>query len=196
MDRNQCQFHARIGACRHGDECLRRHVSPLELKTVLLACVLPTTRLLPLDFDNVYADIYTRAAACGEVESMVVCINEAFHLRGSVYVRYRTFRDAARAVVSLNHEWFAGKPVFCELSPVVRFDDAICRPFEQNRCLRAENCNYWHLRAPLPDLATALRRAQDKQILVNKLRELTRDEERPPEPEPLSTVESVATLFT
>ena len=96
----------------------------------------------------------------GEIEEMNVCDNLGDHLVGNVYVKvnvqiatslnlksiiqspnytkrilnlnlqYRYEEDAAKAVKDLNERWYAGQPIYAELSPVTDFREACCRQYE------------------------------------------------------------------
>lgn len=187
-DRSICSFYLKIGACRHGEKCARKHIQPQELKTVLLANLYPnpkTDRNSEISdsdsssaesFEHFYIDVYKRLAQAGEIESMLVCENENFHLSGNVYVRYTTTKAALLAVMLVNQEWFAGKPVYCELLPVLSFHDAKCRSHDTNSCNRGDNCNFMHVKPLNAELARKLRLAQDKSIALKRLREVFEDE--------------------
>lgn len=183
-DRSVCLFYLKIGACRHGEKCARRHIQPRELKVVLLANLYPnpkTDRNSDLadsneSFEHFCIDVYKRLAQVGEIDSMVVCENETFHLSGNVYVKYTTTKAASEAVMLINQEWFAGKPVYCELLPVYSFHDAKCRSHDTNTCNRGDNCNFMHVKQLSGEVGRRLRLAQDKSIAIKRLRELFDDE--------------------
>lgn len=44
--------------------------------------------------------------------------------------QFRKEEDADKAVRDLNNRWFAGRPVYAELSPVTDFREACCRQYE------------------------------------------------------------------
>lgn len=218
-----CTFYQKIGACRHGDKCSRRHVRPSESKTVLLANLYSSgtdkAKMSPEAFDRFYADIYKRASREGEVDLLVVCENENFHLCGNVYVRFSSTASADRAVALLNQEWYGGRPVYCELSPVSNFGEANCRAYDNNQCTRGDHCNFMHTRRATDEMRTRLRYAQRKSNALAKLRELMGDAkwgqewegatdkpyvrpgnkpevEAEAEAEPISTTEAVERLFS
>lgn len=218
-----CTFYQKIGACRHGDKCSRRHVRPSESKTVLLANLYTAgadkTKMSPEAFDRFYADIYKRATREGEVDLLVVCENENFHLCGNVYVRFTSTASADKAVALLNQEWYGGRPVYCELSPVSNFGEANCRAYDNNQCTRGDHCNFMHTRRATDEIRTQLRYSQRKTNALAKLRQLMDDDnwgqeweaatdkpyvrpgikaepEPEAEPEPISTTEAVARLFS
>ncbi|OBA19959.1 hypothetical protein METBIDRAFT_45091 [Metschnikowia bicuspidata var. bicuspidata NRRL YB-4993] len=182
MDRSVCSFYQKIGACRHGEKCSRKHIRPSESKTVLLANIYQNPKVSTNEnetmndkqmieaFDHFYSDVFKKLATVGEVERIVVCENENFHLSGNVYVRFTTAQAANDAVMLLNQEWYAGRPVYCELSPVSSFQEANCRAHDTNSCTRGDHCNFMHVIRPTDDLRVRLRQAQDKQIALTKIR--------------------------
>lgn len=185
-DRSICSFYQKIGACRHGDKCSRKHVRPTESKTILLANLYHNPKAQDSknsdskaadEFNDFYADVFRRVAREGVVDQIVVCENENFHLSGNVYVHYTSTDAAAKAVILLNQEWFRGKPVYCELSPVTSFYDANCRAHDTNTCTRGDRCNFMHVRKPSNEVRKNLRLSQDKLVALNKLREVIGDPE-------------------
>lgn len=92
-DKVNCSFYFKIGACRHGDRCSRKHVKPNFSQTVLL----PNMYLNPANapnckmshkelqehFDLYYEDFMIALSAYGEIEDMVVCDNIGDHITGS-----------------------------------------------------------------------------------------------------------------
>lgn len=185
-DKSVCSFYQKIGACRHGEKCSRRHIRPAQSKTVLLANLYQNPKVDADDqqmlaaqtadtFDHFYADVFKRLAKEGTVDQVVVCENENFHLSGNVYIKFTSTDAANRAVMLLNLEWYAGKPVYCELSPVTSFHEANCRAHDTNSCTRGDHCNFMHVRKPSTELRGRLRHAQEKQVALNKLRETLGD---------------------
>lgn len=179
-DKSLCTFYQKIGACRHGDKCSRRHVKPTESKTILLANLFQDPQkvnpknkpLLPEDFDAFYTDVFLKVAEQGEVESIVVCENENFHLNGNVYVRFSSLSAAQNAVMTLNQEWFGGRPVYCDLLPVQSFYEANCRAHDSNSCNRGGLCNFMHVRHPNPELRRKLKQAQEKSRALMEIRKI------------------------
>lgn len=47
-----------------------------------------------------------------------------------MFLQFRREEDAEKAVADLNNRWFAGRPVYSELSPVTDFREACCRQYE------------------------------------------------------------------
>lgn len=163
QDKVNCSFYYKIGACRHGDRCSRKHIRPPYSCTLLLSNVYRNPRHheqdcaitdaeLQAQFDEFYEDMFCELAKYGELQEMHVCDNVGDHLIGNVYARYKYEADAQLAVDALNDRWYDAKPLFAELSPVTDFQEACCRQNETNECNRGGFCNFMHLRyasAPL-----------------------------------------------
>lgn len=69
QDRVNCSFYYKIGACRHGDRCSRKHIRPPFSQTILLPNVYQNPAKTPegvnwsaeqlqRDFDTFYEDFY------------------------------------------------------------------------------------------------------------------------------------------
>ncbi|KAJ3161272.1 Splicing factor U2AF 26 kDa subunit [Geranomyces variabilis] len=185
-DKVNCSFYFKIGACRHGDRCSRKHVKPSFSQTVLLSnvyqnpaheatCSMTETELQD-HFDLFWEDIYVELAKYGEIEEMNVCDNVGDHLVGNVYVRYKYEEDAGNAVTALNERFYAGRPLYAELSPVTDFGEACCRQYEMAECTRGGFCNFMHLKLVSRSLEKELFAAQ-KETLAMKKKE-KRDAER------------------
>ncbi|KIO30283.1 hypothetical protein M407DRAFT_242218 [Tulasnella calospora MUT 4182] len=170
QDRVNCSFYYKIGACRHGDRCSRKHIRPPFSQTILLPNVYhnpahdPSNKLtekeLQDNFDAVYEDLYCELAKYGHLLELHVCDNVGDHLIGNVYARYEWETEAQKAVEQLNERWYAGRPLYAELSPVTDFREACCRQNENGECNRGGFCNFMHLRNPSAPLASALRAGQ------------------------------------
>ncbi|KAK6198813.1 uncharacterized protein RJT21DRAFT_133393 [Scheffersomyces amazonensis] len=178
--RLNCQFYSRIGACRHGEKCSRNHVKPTSSNVIILPNLYQNPKLNKNDthvddgqiqktFDHFYEDVFIKFASLGQVVELAVCENENNHLNGNVYVTYHSKEEAARAAAILNQEWYNGKPVYCDLSPVDKIDDATCRAYEESNCARGDICNFMHLRHPTHQLEESLHNSQKKSIILRKL---------------------------
>ncbi|KAI3406387.2 hypothetical protein KGF56_000868 [Candida oxycetoniae] len=188
-DRNEsvsvsCAFYNKIGACRHGEKCSKKHIKPTRSKTLLLANLYQNPKLnknesepilpkqLQETLDQFYQDVFIHLCQKGEIASLVVCENENNHLNGNVYVRFFSADDAGRANQQLNQEWFNGKPVHSDLSPVTNFDEARCRAYDTDSCERGEMCNYMHVRQPTKEIQIKLCQAQEKKYLLKRIEKL------------------------
>jgi len=177
QDRVNCSFYYKIGACRHGDRCSRKHIKPPFSQTILLPNVYhnpahdPNTKLADKDlqdnFDAVYEDLYCELAKYGNLLELHVCDNVGDHLIGNVYARYEWEAEAQRAVEALNDRWYAGRPLYAELSPVTDFREACCRQNENGECNRGGFCNFMHLRLASKPLISSLRAGQRLERRLN-----------------------------
>ncbi|KAI8838171.1 hypothetical protein BJ741DRAFT_562878 [Chytriomyces cf. hyalinus JEL632] len=169
-DKVNCSFYFKIGACRHGERCSRKHVKPNFSQTILIAniyqnpaheanCTL-TEAQLQEHFELFFEDMYVEMCKYGEVEELNVCDNVGDHLLGNVYVMFKYEEDAGKAVEALNDRFFAGRPVWAELSPVTDFGEACCRQYETSECNRGGLCNFMHLKTVSRSLRRELSEAQ------------------------------------
>lgn len=158
-DKVNCSFYYKIGACRHGDRCSRQHIKPTFSQTILITnlYISPGNTMSPEDvqkhYDDFYCDIFWELEEkYGAIEEMVVCDNLGEHLVGNVYVKFEREEDAQRAVDGLNNRYYAGRPLYAELSPVTDFREACCRQYDMNQCNRGGYCNFMHLKPLSRDL--------------------------------------------
>lgn len=76
-----------------------------------------------------------------------VCRNGSFHLRGNVYVQFKSLDSAVLVYHSVNGRYFAGKQVRCEFVNVTRWKVAICGEYMKSRfktCSHGTACNFIH----------------------------------------------------
>eukprot|EP01116_Phalansterium_solitarium_P007935 TRINITY_DN20_c0_g1_i1.p2 TRINITY_DN20_c0_g1~~TRINITY_DN20_c0_g1_i1.p2 ORF type:complete len:285 (+),score=53.10 TRINITY_DN20_c0_g1_i1:65-919(+) len=164
-DRVNCPFYFKIGACRHGDKCERRHNKPVMSQTLLMsgmwqnpALYFPDMPPAEVDerFDDFYEDLFEELAKFGEIEELNVCANVCDHLAGNVYVKYEKEEDAAKSIQGLVGRFYGGKPIVAEFSPVTDFREASCRQHDMGECTRGGHCNFMHLKHPSRDVKRRL----------------------------------------
>ncbi|XP_076372581.1 splicing factor U2AF 26 kDa subunit-like isoform X4 [Tachypleus tridentatus] len=194
-DKVNCSFYFKIGACRHGDRCSRIHNKPTFSQTVLIQNLYhnPQNSAQSADgshsavgeeeiqehFDNFFEDVFVELEdKYGEIEEMNVCDNLGDHLVGNVYVKFRREEDAEKAVADLNNRWFAGRPVYAELSPVTDFREACCRQYEMGECTRSGFCNFMHLKPISRELRRELYGRRRKRMSRSRSRSRSRDRAR------------------
>ena len=83
-------------------------------------------------------------------------------LIGNVYARFKYEDSAQAACDALNSRWYAGRPIYCELSPVTDFREACCRLNSGEGCVRGGFCNFIHRKNPSPELERELELATKK----------------------------------
>jgi len=128
-DRVNCPFYFKIGACRHGDKCTRRHNRPTLSQTILFVNLWDNPvlkkpynpKLAEEDFEDFCEDIFLELMKYGEIEDLYICDNISEHMVGNVYCKYRSEDDAAKAMVGLTGRFYNGKAVVAEYSPVTDF---------------------------------------------------------------------------
>ncbi|KAI8361276.1 splicing factor U2AF subunit [Mortierella sp. GBAus27b] len=184
-DKVNCSFYFKIGACRHGDRCSRKHVKPNFSQTILIPnvyhnpshdanCTLSKQEIQE-DFDNIYEDFFVELAKYGEIEEMHVCDNIGDHLVGNIYARFKYEEDAGNAVESLNNRFYAGRPLWAELSPVTDFREACCRQYENSECTRGGLCNFMHLKSADKNLRRELYASQRNYLRERRREDRQRD---------------------
>jgi len=77
-------------------------------------------------FNEFYKDVHPEFRACGPLVQFKVCRNNAQHLRGNVYAQYENVADAARAIQMFTGRFYAGRQLFPEYVPVLKWRSAIC----------------------------------------------------------------------
>nr|GMD46854.1 allene oxide synthase 3-like [Ipomoea batatas] len=60
-------------------------------------------------YEEFYEDVHTEFLKFGEIVNFKVCRNSSSHLRGNVYVHYKSLDSAVLAYQSINGRYFAGK---------------------------------------------------------------------------------------
>ncbi|KFH47967.1 Splicing factor U2AF 23 kDa subunit-like protein [Hapsidospora chrysogenum ATCC 11550] len=182
----------KIGACRHGDRCSRKHVKPSYSQTILMPNLYQNpaydnkNRMNPSQlqnhFDAFYEDIWCELCKYGELEELVVCDNNNDHLIGNVYARFKYEESAQKACDELNSRWYAARPIYCELSPVTDFREACCRLNSGEGCVRGGFCNFIHRKNPSEELDRELTLSTKKWLKMRGRDE--RSVSRSPTPEP------------
>lgn len=133
-----------------------------------------TDEQIQKDFDLFYQDIFVHVAKLGQINDMAVCENEN-HLSGHVYIKFNDYNDAIAANLQLNQEWYNGKPVYSELSPVNILADAHCKSWDHGHCDRGAKCNYLHVKQPTQGIKKSLWDSQTKTYTLKKLEMLKKE---------------------
>ncbi|AET41438.1 uncharacterized protein Ecym_8150 [Eremothecium cymbalariae DBVPG len=161
-------FYYKIGACRHGDKCSKRHSRPINSQTIVIYNMyippndINQVKLQAEDFDFFYEDVFLEAAKFGEVQEIIVCENKTDHLNGNVYIRFSTSDAAKAARDAFVTRWYGERPLYCDLSHVTDFREAVCKSYEEGKCGRGEQCNFIHRRRVDYSLANGLLLSQWK----------------------------------
>ncbi|CAD7955700.1 unnamed protein product [Amoebophrya sp. A120] len=159
-----CPFYAKIGACRHGTTCSRKHIKPERTRSLLLAHVFgetPETLAVSTDLgewseevyctavdqvEEFYEETFFHMAKFGEIEDLLLVDNISEHMSGNCYVKYYTEDAATKALEAVNGKFYSGRQIKAEYSPCIDFREARCRAFNEANCPRGQNCNFLHVR--------------------------------------------------
>ncbi|KAE9591923.1 putative transcription factor C3H family [Lupinus albus] len=98
-------------------------------------------------YEEFYEDVHTEFLKFGEIVNFKVCKNGAFHLRGNVYVQYKSLDSALLAYNSVNGRYFAGKQISCNFVNLTRWKVAICGEYMRSgfkTCSHGTACNFIH----------------------------------------------------
>ncbi|KAG0533403.1 hypothetical protein BDA96_04G190500 [Sorghum bicolor] len=161
QDKAHCPFHLKTGACRFGVRCSRVHFYPDKSSTLLMKNMYNgpglaldqdeglefTDEEIEQSYEEFYEDVHTEFLKFGELVNFKVCRNGCFHLRGNVYVHYKSLDSALLAYSSMNGRYFAGKQITCEFVAVTRWKAAICGDYMRSRyktCSHGVACNFIH----------------------------------------------------
>jgi splicing factor U2AF 35 kDa subunit len=104
-DRDNCPFYYKIGACRHGETCNRKHNYPPFSQTILIkgmyySPMIPIVNksddvikeldmsTYQLTIDDFYEEIVDEFSKLGQLEDIQVLENLNDHMIGLVYVKY------------------------------------------------------------------------------------------------------------
>jgi len=158
-----CSFFFKVGACRNGDRCSKKHNHPNSSQTLLLTSLYPGTaegiciaNEQPWDdamydygqshLEAFYEEVVLVLAEYGEIEEIVVVDNTIEYMLGNVYVRYKYEECAGKALVGLTGRYYFGKLISAEYSPVADFREARCRAHHETRCTRVGACRFLHIK--------------------------------------------------
>ncbi|CAL9184323.1 unnamed protein product [Musa hybrid cultivar] len=177
QDKAHCPFHLKTGACRFGPRCSRVHFHPDKSCTLLIKNMYNGPGLVSeqdeglevckmiLSRDNIscnynytdeevercyeefYEDVHTEFLKFGELVNFKVCKNGSYHLRGNVYVHYKSLDSAVLAYNNINGRFFAGKQITCEFVGVTKWKVAICGEYMKSKlktCSHGSACNFIH----------------------------------------------------
>ncbi|XP_061890485.1 U2 small nuclear ribonucleoprotein auxiliary factor 35 kDa subunit-related protein 1 [Entelurus aequoreus] len=164
-DAANCPFFLKTGACRFGDRCSRKHISPTSSPTLMIrnmfltfgmeqsrrddydgdACLEHSEEDLQESFTEFYHDVLPEFRSVGKVVQFKVSCNYEPHLRGNVYVQFDTEQQCRDALIKFNGRFYAGKQLHCQICPVTRWKNAICGLFDRNRCPKGKHCNFLHV---------------------------------------------------
>ncbi|XP_008786457.2 zinc finger CCCH domain-containing protein 16 [Phoenix dactylifera] len=161
QDKAHCPFHLKTGACRFGSRCSRVHFHPDNSCTLLIKNMYSgpglaweqdegleyTDEEVEHCYEEFYEDVHTEFLKFGELVNFKVCRNGSHHLRGNVYVHYKSLDSALLAYTNMNGRYYAGKQIICEFVAITRWKVAICGEYMKSRlktCSHGTACNFIH----------------------------------------------------
>ncbi|XP_029639367.1 U2 small nuclear ribonucleoprotein auxiliary factor 35 kDa subunit-related protein 2 isoform X1 [Octopus sinensis] len=159
-----CSFFAKTGACRFGERCSRNHPEPEVCTTLVFPGMYTHMTLdnaqddydtdLTLEFEEgeiyenfkeFYEDVLPEFKAVAQVVQFKVSCNYEPHLRGNVYVQFKTEEDAFNAFTKFNGRWYGGRQLSCHFVEIKKWGAAICGLYSENRCHKGKSCNFLHV---------------------------------------------------
>lgn len=177
-DRNICVFYEKIGACRHGDKCSRKHIKATSSRTIMCQNFYHTPKdksltkqQLDEHFEHFVEDIFIECVLLGaRVEDFMVSENQSDHLNGNVYIKFSDERMAEKVMENFNGRWYDGRPIYCDLCLARNFELSCCKEHFTNSCARGGMCNFVHSKNIRDDFFEDLLRSQEKSFRNNSYR--------------------------
>lgn len=134
QDKVNCSFYYKIGACRHGDRCSRKHVKPSYSQTILLPNLYQNPAYDPKNkmnasqlqnhFDAFYEDFWCEMCKYGEPEEVVVCDNN-----NDRKLSLASLSPALRSIAIANHLLLPGIDLIGNVYARFKYEDSA-----QNAC--------------------------------------------------------------
>ncbi|KAH9669272.1 hypothetical protein KPL70_021725 [Citrus sinensis] len=120
-------------SCSHSSDRLRNRPKSLSPSRALskskrsigfdmapLAAVILPDKEVERSYEEFYEDVHTEFLKFSEIVNFKVCRNGSSHLRGNVYVHYKSLESAVLAYHSVNGRYFVGKQT-CSRGMVCNF---------------------------------------------------------------------------
>ena len=99
--------------------------------------------------DDFYEEIVQELGQFGQLEDVQVIENLNDHMIGSVYAKYADEEHAEACLNKMNGRSYAGRVLTAFYSPVVVFEEARCRTYDDGGdCKRGAYCNFMHVATP------------------------------------------------
>jgi len=151
QDPHNCSFFLRIGSCRHGVCCPKKHNYPTFSNTLLLEHIWVPNKKIQTSkkkrarhYDRFMEDLVEEMSKHGDVLETLTMENQGDHLIGNTFVKFSDEEQAAEAKKLIHGRHYAGRQVVCKFSPVSDFDNARCRDYVSGHCQRGAFCNFAH----------------------------------------------------
>lgn len=157
QDKFVCINYEKTGVCSKGEMCNKVHRSDPMSRIVLFKHLYPDPdiflALLPEGTimiseeqkqraaDAFYYDVFLMCQRFGPVEDIVIAANKTDIMTGNVLVSFKEVDAAHAAVLALNNQYYAGRKIHCQLTPIQRLSGSLCR---EPNCPFGDTCNYIH----------------------------------------------------
>jgi splicing factor U2AF subunit len=188
VDKDDCPFYFKVGACRRGDQCNFLHLKPASSRTILMkhlyphssgsasasattgsvATAAPNPESVTEEFLDFFEDVYMEVSKFGRLEDLFVLDNVVDHMNGNVYAQFSDENEAAHAMENLQGRYYAHVLIDCEHSPVTEFVEARCTEYDKKTCSRAKLCNFLHVKAVPADLLQSLNEHAEEERRVKQ----------------------------
>jgi len=96
--------------------------------------------------EDFYEEVFLELIKFGEILELHICDNLGDHIIGNVVVKFRNEEEGQKAYNSLNGRFYNGKPIVVEFSPILDFQEAKCKQYEEGSCGRGAYCNFMHIK--------------------------------------------------
>lgn len=157
-DNKNCSFFYKVGACRNETNCIKKHIIPNLSTTIIFKNFYKKEKILPIfllsnNFEGynenkfieiIYEEIYLFFKNFGLITEIYICSNSGPHLSGNLYIKYLNEKMAKEALEKSKNFYFLGERIVGDYSPVLDFSEARCLQFENNCCIKNNNCNFIH----------------------------------------------------
>jgi len=151
QDPHNCSFFLRIGACRHGENCPKKHNWPSFSNTLLFEhiwvankSVMGNKRKLQNHYEDFLEDFIEEMKKFGDILETLTMMNTGDHMIGNTFVKFADEEQAAAALAGVKGRFYAGRKVHVKYSPITDFENARCRDYMQQECRRGKFCNFAH----------------------------------------------------
>lgn len=151
QDPNNCSFFLRVGACRHGDNCPKKHNWPTFSNTLLFEhiwipskSVIANKKKQAKHYENFLEDILQECQKWGDIIETCSIANTGDHMIGNTFVKFGDEEQAQECLEGTKGRYYAGRKVKVRYSPITDFDRARCRDYVQQGCKRGNFCNFGH----------------------------------------------------
>jgi len=174
-----CSFFLRVGACRHGSCCPKKHAFPTFGNTLMIHHYwIPPKKLysrereLKKHYDRFCEDLLEEFLKYGNVMDFQALKNIGDHNIGNTFIKYADEDEAAEALKHINGRFYAGRKIKVNFSPITDFDNARCRDYQTQSCTRGNFCNFAHFMRNPRWTANHLNQMSAQERLRRKTRKL------------------------